>query len=252
MKKKIIKVKNLSKKYADLQAVDHISFEVHENEIFGILGPNGAGKTTTIEMMEGLRTIDSGDIKIYKIDIDRNPEKAKEILGIQLQDSEYFDYLNLCEILKLFGSFYSKSVDPKEILNKVQLSTKGKSFVKELSGGQKQRLSIALTLMNDPKILFLDEPTTGLDPQARRMMWELIEKLRHENRTIILTTHYMEEAELLCDRVAIMDEGKILEKDTPDNLINKLLKKGFKKDIQVKEANLEDVFIDLTGKQLRD
>lgn len=248
----IIKVKNLSKSYNGLKAVNNISLEVYENEIFGILGPNGAGKTTAIEMIEGLREIDSGDIMINGFDIDKNPNDAKEIIGIQLQESDYFDHLNLTEILELFGQFYSKEVDAKEILNKVQLSPKAKSMVKQLSGGQKQRLSIALALVNDPQILFLDEPTTGLDPQARRHMWEFIDKLEIEKHTIILTTHYMEEAETLCDRVAIMDEGKILVIDTPDNLINKLIAKGFKKEVKVKPANLEDVFIDLTGKKLRD
>lgn len=248
----IIQIKNLSKSYNGLKAVKSISFQVYENEIFGLLGPNGAGKTTAIEMMEGLREIDSGDIQIDDIDIDKNPTGAKEILGIQLQTSEYFDQLNLSEILELFGEFYNQKVDPKELLDKVELASKSKSLVKQLSGGQKQRLSIILTLVNDPKILFLDEPTTGLDPQARRLMWDFISNLKKEKRTIILTTHYMEEAEVLCDRVAIMDEGKILTIDTPDNLIQKLIDKGFKKDTKVKPANLEDVFLDLTGKKLRD
>lgn len=255
-RKEIIKVEKLAKSYNGLKAVKEVSFEVFENEIFGILGPNGAGKTTTIEMIEGLRQIDRGDIEIDGIDVDRNPSKAKELLGIQLQSSEYFDHLNLCEILKLFGSFYSRKVDPEDILEKVELSQKGKAMVDQLSGGQKQRLSIALALVNDPKILFLDEPTTGLDPQARRHMWGLIEKLREEGRTIILTTHYMEEAEVLCERVAIMDEGEILEIDTPDNLIKKLIKKGFKKREKPSDkhggVNLEDVFLDMTGKKLRD
>jgi ABC-2 type transport system ATP-binding protein len=250
--KLIIQVKNLSKKYKGLQAVDHISFDVYENEIFGILGPNGAGKTTTIEMIEGIRQIDTGDILIDNIDVDQNPDKAKEILGIQLQDSDYFEFLNLKEILELFGEFYKKDVNAEKILDKVELSQKAKSMVKELSGGQKQRLSIALALVNDPKILFLDEPTTGLDPAARHHMWTFIDNLKKEKKTMILTTHYMEEAEILCDRVAIMDEGKILTIDTPNNLINKLLRKGFKKDVEVKKANLEDVFLDLTGKKLRD
>lgn len=250
--KAIIEVKNLSKSYNGLKAVKNISFDVYENEIFGILGPNGAGKTTTIEMMEGLREIDSGDIMINNIDIDKNPDKAKEFLGIQLQSSEYFDYLNLSEILNLFGQFYNTSVDAKEILNKVQLAQKSNSMVQQLSGGQKQRLSIALALVNNPTIMFLDEPTTGLDPQARRLMWDFIDGLKKENKTMILTTHYMEEAEYLCDRVAIMDEGKMLTIDTPGNLIQKLLDKGFKKEVEVKQANLEDVFLDLTGKKLRD
>jgi ABC-2 type transport system ATP-binding protein len=250
--KPIIQVKNLSKRYNGLQAVDHISFDVYENEIFGILGPNGAGKSTTIEMVEGIREIDSGDIMIDSIDVDKNPDEAKEILGIQLQDSDYFDFLSVKEILELFGEFYNQKVDAKEILNKVELSQKSKSMVKQLSGGQKQRLAVALALVNDPRILFLDEPTTGLDPQARRHLWKFIKELKKEKKTMILTTHYMEEAETLCDRVAIMDEGKILTIDTPDNLINKLLKKGFKKKTKVKPANLEDVFLDLTGKKLRD
>jgi ABC-2 type transport system ATP-binding protein len=248
----IIKVKNLSKSYNGLKAVNNISFEVYENEIFGILGPNGAGKTTAIEMIEGLREIDKGDIRINGFDVDKEPTSAKEIIGIQLQESDYFDHLNLKEILELFGQFYSRKIDAMEILNKVELAQKAKSMVSQLSGGQKQRLSIALALTNDPMVLFLDEPTTGLDPQARRHMWGLIENLQKEDRTIILTTHYMEEAEILCNRVAIMDEGKILVIDTPDDLINKLLAKGFKKEVQVKPANLEDVFLDLTGKKLRD
>jgi ABC-2 type transport system ATP-binding protein len=248
----IIKVKNLSNSYNVLKAVNNISFEVYENEIFGILGPNGAGKTTAIEMIEGLREIDKGDIRINGFDVDKEPTSAKEIIGIQLQESDYFDHLNLKEILELFGQFYSRKIDAMEILNKVELAQKAKSMVSQLSGGQKQRLSIALALTNDPMVLFLDEPTTGLDPQARRHMWGLIENLQKEDRTIILTTHYMEEAEILCNRVAIMDEGKILVIDTPDDLINKLLAKGFKKEVQVKPANLEDVFLDLTGKKLRD
>jgi len=208
--KNIIQVKNLSKTYSNYKAVNNISFNVKKNEIFGILGPNGAGKTTTIEMIEGLREIDSGDVTINNIDIDKNPSKAKEFLGIQLQSSDYFDNLNLTEILELFGEFYNKKVDSQELLEKIQLSSKSKSLVRELSGGQQQRLSITLALVNDPKIMFLDEPTTGLDPQARRLMWNFINDLREEKRTIILTTHYMEEAEFLCDRVAIMDKGSVL------------------------------------------
>jgi ABC-2 type transport system ATP-binding protein len=248
----IIQVKNLSKSYNHIKAVNSVSFDVFENEIFAILGPNGAGKTTTLEMIEGLRTIDSGDIQIGNVDVDKNPDKAKSLIGIQLQDSEYFDHLNLKEILELFGVFYKKEIDAMKILTKVELAPKAKSLVRELSGGQKQRLSIALALVNDPKIIFLDEPTTGLDPAARRHMWNFIRQMKKEGRTIMLTTHYMEEAELLCDRVAIMNEGKILVINTPDNLISTLLSKGFKKEIKIKAANLEDVFIDLTGKHLRD
>jgi ABC-2 type transport system ATP-binding protein len=251
-KNSIIQVKNLSKSYGDFKAVKSVSFDVNKQEVFGILGPNGAGKTTTIEMMEGLRQIDAGDIKIDGIDVDRDPEKVKEILGIQLQSSEYFENLNLIEILGLFGEFYNSNIKPKDLLEKVELSSKAKSEVDELSGGQKQRLSVALALVNDPKILFLDEPSTGLDPQARRHMWRLIKSLQDEGRTIILTTHYMEEAEVLCDRVAIMDEGEVLVIDTPQTLIENLLKKGFKKKKKTNGANLEDVFLDLTGKKLRE
>ncbi len=251
-KNDIIDIKNLNKSYGKLHAVKSVSFSIKENEIFGILGPNGAGKTTTIEMIEGLRKIDTGNVRIDDIDVDENPDEAKELLGIQLQSSDYFDRLNLAEILRLFGSFYEKDVNANDLLEKVELESKSKAMVEELSGGQKQRLAIALALVNDPKILFLDEPTTGLDPQARRHMWNLIENIRKEDRTVVLTTHYMEEAEILCDRVAIMDEGKILTIDEPDNLIQKLLDKGFKKDVKVKQANLEDVFLDMTGKKLRD
>lgn len=249
---KMISVTNLSKSYDGLKAVNSISFSVEQNEVFGILGPNGAGKTTAIEMIEGLRTIDKGDIEINGIDVDQHPNAAKGIIGIQLQSSDYFDHLNLKEILDLFAVFYKSNVSADDLLAKVELTQKAKSMVDELSGGQKQRLSIALALVNDPKVIFLDEPTTGLDPQARRHMWDLVTLLKKEGRTIILTTHYMEEAEVLCDRVAIMDEGKILVIDTPENLINSLLQKGFKKDVEVKQANLEDVFLDLTGKKLRD
>ncbi|MDD3647728.1 MAG: ABC transporter ATP-binding protein [Candidatus Dojkabacteria bacterium] len=248
----IIKVNKLKKTYEGFQAVKGVSFEVYENEIFGILGPNGAGKTTTVEMMEGIRKIDSGDIEIDNIDIDEYPERAKRILGIQLQEADYFDHLNLRELIVLFAEFYDNKVDPDALLKRVELESKSKSMIKQLSGGQKQRLSILLTLVSNPKILFLDEPTTGLDPQARRLMWDFIRELRDEGKTIILTTHYMEEAELLCDRIAIMDNGKILKLDTPDKLIDDLLKKGFKKEMVQKAANLEDVFLDLTGKKLRD
>jgi ABC-2 type transport system ATP-binding protein len=251
--KQIIKVKNLTKKYDDLTAVDHINFEVKHKEIFGILGPNGAGKTTTLEMIEGIKEIGEGQAIIDGINVAKHPNKVKELIGIQLQSSSYFDNLNVKELLKLFGSFYHKDIDAEEIISKVQLEGKGKSEVDELSGGQKQRLSIASALVNNPKVLFLDEPTTGLDPQARRNLWTLIKNLRdNDSKTIVLTTHYMEEAEELCDRVAIMDEGKIIKMDTPENLINNLLDRGFKPHKQVMQATLEDVFLDLTGKELRE
>lgn len=249
----LIEVKNLRKRYGKFEAVKGVSFEVKKNEVFGILGPNGAGKTSTLEMMEGLRTIDDGTVRINGVNVNQTPTKAKEIIGIQLQESEYFDNLNLEEILELFGRFYNRSIEGEDLLEKVRLSHKRKSKVKELSGGQKQRLSIASALVNDPEVLFLDEPTTGLDPQARRHLWDLVNQIQtKDNKTIIITTHYMEEAEVLCNRVAIMDNGEIIAIGTPDALVKELLSRGFKKKVKQKLANLEDVFLDLTGKKLRD
>ncbi len=248
-----IKVKDLKKDYGELKAVKGISFEVFEDEVFGILGPNGAGKTTTLEMMEGLKEIDEGEINIAGLDIKKDREKIKEIIGVQLQSSAFFDHLSLSEIISLYGSFYGQKVDALKILDRVDLEDKKDAMVDNLSGGQKQRLSIAVALVNDPQVLFLDEPSTGLDPQARRNLWELINSLRaKDKKTIILTTHYMEEADFLCDRVAIMDMGQIVAIDKPSKLIDNLLKKGFKKKVEVKPATLEDVFIDLTGKTLRE
>ncbi len=250
--KTIVKVEELTKRYNAHPAVDHISFKVEKGEIFGILGPNGAGKTSTLEMIEALRTIDSGTIEVDGINVKKDPNAIKEIIGLQLQSSAFYDKISLDDLLKLFGSFYGLKVNTKDLLGKVELSEKHSSYVEHLSGGQKQRFSIATALVNNPKVLFLDEPTTGLDPQARRHVWELIQKIRDHGVTIVLTTHYMEEAELLCDRVAIMDGGKIIAIDSPDNMVKKLLKSGFKKKVEVKQANLEDVFIDLTGKALRE
>lgn len=253
IQKTVIRVEKLRKSYGKLIAVDHIDFKVYENEIFGILGPNGAGKTTTLEMIEGLKKIDEGLAKIDGINVAKHPNKVKKIIGIQLQSSSYFDNLNISELLVLFGKFYGREINPDEIIQKVHLEGKEKSMVKELSGGQKQRLSIASALVNNPKVLFLDEPTTGLDPQARRNLWELIQELKEEDKkTIVLTTHYMEEAEELCDRVAIMDEAKIIAINTPEQLIKNLLKKGFKAKKKRFDASLDDVFLDLTGKELRE
>lgn len=249
---KIIEVKNLTKRYGRQAVVKGINFEVERGEIFGILGPNGAGKTTTLEMIEALRPIDKGEAIIDDIDVSKNPKKVKEIIGIQLQATAFYDKLTLVEQLKMFASLYGVKVDTHALLEKVQLSDKAKSYVEQLSGGQKQRFAIASTLVNQPKVLFLDEPTTGLDPQARRNLWDLIKDIRDEGITIVLTTHYMDEAELLCDRLAIMDEGKIITIDTPKNLIKQLLGRGFKKKQVVEQANLEDVFIDLTGKAIRE
>lgn len=248
----MISVKNLSKKFKDFTAVDNISFEVKRGEIFGVLGPNGAGKTTTLEMIEGLQPITSGEIVLNDINVKLNPKKVKQIIGIQLQSSSFYDKLSLKELLQLFGKLYGRKVDAMDLLSKVKLTDKSKSVFKSLSGGQKQRFSIASALVNDPVVLFLDEPTTGLDPQARRNLWELIQEINKEGKTIVLTTHYMDEAELLCGRIAIMDKGHIVALDTPENLINNLLNKGFHKDKKEKLANLEDVFIDLTGNNIRD
>ncbi|QQS21950.1 ABC transporter ATP-binding protein [Candidatus Saccharibacteria bacterium] len=248
----IINVKNLTKCYDDKPVVDGISFEVKKGEIFGILGPNGAGKTTTLEMMEALRPIDQGSVTIAGIDVASRPAEIKEIVGIQLQSTSFLDKLTLREQLRMFDSLYGTEANPDELLADVQLSDKAKSYVEQLSGGQQQRFSIAAALINQPKVLFLDEPTTGLDPQARRNLWELIQGIKKRGITVVLTTHYMEEAELLCDRLAIMDEGKIITIDTPKNLIKQLLRRGFTKPQTVQQANLEDVFIDLTGRAIRD
>ena len=208
--REIIRGEKLLKKYDNFIAVNGIDFSVNEGEIFGLLGPNGAGKTTTVEILEGIRTQTSGEAIINGINVSKDTKKVKEIIGVQLQQAAFFDKLTLVEIIEMFGVFYSVKIDAKSILEKVELQDKFESFYKPLSGGQKQRLSIAVALINDPKVLFLDEPTTGLDPQARRNMWKLIKNIRSEGKTILLTTHYMEEAEELCDRVAIIDTGIII------------------------------------------
>lgn len=250
--KPIITVDGLTKAYAGTTVVDGISFTVKAGEIFGLLGPNGAGKTTTLEMLEALRPIDAGRATIDGIDVAKQPKQIKQIIGIQLQSTTFYDKLTLREQLRMFASLYGRRVDTDALLAKVQLSAKAGSYVEQLSGGQKQRFAIAATLVNHPKVLFLDEPTTGLDPQARRNLWELIKTIRDEGITIVLTTHYMDEAELLCDRLAIMDAGKIITIDTPQHLIEQLLARGFTKQQTVEPANLEDVFIDLTGKAIRE
>ncbi len=247
-----IAVDGLRKRYDKLVAVDGISFRVKEREIFGLLGPNGAGKTTTVEILEGLRNADEGQVLVAGIDVRKDREKVKSLIGVQLQSSAFFDGLSLLELLDMFAALYHRSVDAAAILKKVDLGEKARSPVNKLSGGQKQRFSIATALVNEPQILFLDEPTTGLDPQARRNLWELAESIRAEGRTIVLTTHYMDEAETLCDRVAIMDHGKILAMDPPDALIQRLLDKGFQGERHERSANLEDVFLDMTGHGLRE
>ncbi len=305
----VIQVEHLTKKFRDLIAVKDISFEVAPGEIFGMLGPNGAGKTTTLEIIEGLQEPTSGRTSVLGLDSHEESKKVKQKIGVQLQASAYFDYLTLREILKLFASFYHHPVQADELLATVGLLDKKHALVKHLSGGQKQRFSIVASLVNDPEVVFLDEPTTGLDPQARRHLWDYIRTINQRGKTIVLTTHYMEEAQLLCDRVAIIDLGVIVALDTPSNLIHQLkssyriniatderlpletfqeiegvlrvqelsdhapkyqlrtkrasdslpaLLKAIERekipltDIEVLPANLEDVFLELTGKELRD
>ena len=247
----IITVDNLRKSYGEFEAVKGISFQVKQGEIFGLLGPNGAGKSTTLEIMETLRSKTSGQVTIGGFDLDKDQDEIKKIIGVQLQTSGFYPALKLFELIELFAGLYNKQIDPMALLKKVNLEDKAKSIYKSLSGGQKQRFSIATTLINDPQIVFLDEPTTGLDPQARRNLWDLILDIRAQGTTVIITTHYMDEAEVLCDRVAIMDTGLIVSLDQPGKLIDELLASGFEKQKETKGANLEDVFIQLTGHALR-
>ena len=248
----VIVAKNLRKKYDDITAVNGISFEVKRGEVFGMLGPNGAGKTTTIEILEGMRDADSGEAIINGINVKEDANAVKAVIGVQLQQNAFFDNLKLAEIVDLYARLYLAKVDPVEILSRVGLDHRKNSKYAELSGGQKQRLSIAVALVNDPVVLFLDEPTTGLDPQARRQLWALVKKIQADGSTIMLTTHYMEEAEELCDRIAVVEHGDIIALDTPDALIDQLLETGFKPEKRVREATLDDVFLNLTGRDLRD
>lgn len=250
--KEIVVVKDLVKTYDDKNVVDGISFSVKKGEIFGILGPNGAGKTTTLEMIETLRPIDGGSVTVDGVNVAEDPQRIKYLIGVQPQSPAFQDKTRLTEVIEMFAAAYGEKVDPMAFLRDVELEEKAKSYVEHLSGGQKQRLSITTALVHGPKVFFLDEPTTGLDPQARRNLWDLIEKVRQRGISVIMTTHYMDEAEILCDRIAVMDNGKIVAIDTPKNLIKQLLGRGFKKEQHVEQANLEDVFIDLTGKELRD
>jgi ABC-2 type transport system ATP-binding protein len=302
----IIDIKHLTKKYGSFSAVDDVSFSVEKGETFGILGPNGAGKTTTLEIIEGLRKPTSGTVTLDGKDVEKETHAVKAVIGVQLQASTFFEGLNLVELIETFAALYDRKVNPMELLQEVQLAEKAKSQVKELSGGQKQRLSIAIGLVNDPKVLFLDEPTTGLDPQARRNLWDLVMEIKKKGKTVVLTTHYMDEAEVLCDRIAVMDHAKIIALDTTEKLLtstgvlpriqfesptqisDEQLKKlsgvenverknmtyflttsnsqktldelfalGAKGEIKineltVKRATLEDVFLKLTGRGLRD
>ncbi len=251
-KQEIIVVKDLVKHYKEIEAVNGISFSVFEGEIFGLLGPNGAGKTTTLEIIETLRVKTSGSVSVDGFSLDKDPNSIKQIIGVQLQAANYYPNLMLNELLDLFAGLYNTTIDNYEMLALVGLETRSKSKYKELSGGQKQRFSIATTLINKPKIVFLDEPTTGLDPQARRNLWDLIKEIRSKGTTVVITTHYMDEAEILCDRVAIIEKGKIISLDSPEKLIDKLLASGFERKKEVKSANLEDVFLSLTGYEWRD
>lgn len=217
----IIEIKNLTKKYGALVAVNNISFEVYKGEVFGLLGENGAGKTTTLEMIEGLRKPTGGEIKVLGYNVKNDLSAIKEKIGVQLQSSAYYDDLKLKEILELFANFYQKHVKIDQLFKMVGLESKKNQYIRNLSGGQKQRFSIIASLINDPEIVFLDEPTTGLDPIGRRNTWEIISAIKKQGKTLILTTHYMEEAEILCDRIAIMDKGKIIALDKPHRLIEK-------------------------------
>jgi ABC-2 type transport system ATP-binding protein len=250
MKNVMISVKDLVKHYGTFEAVRGISFDVFEGEIFGLPGPNGAGKSTTLEIIETLRRKTSGKVMADGFDLDKAPDAIKRIIGVQLQSSGFYPNLNLMELIRLFSGLYNRSVNAMELLERVNLQDQAKAKVKELSGGQKQRFSAAATLINKPKIIFLDEPTTGLDPQARRNLWDLILNIRKKGTTVIITTHYMDEAEVLCDRVAIIHARKIVALASPDRLIDDLMAKGFERKKEMKAANLEDVFIAMTGHSL--
>ncbi len=302
----VISVSQLHKSYGAVRAVNGVSFEVHKGEVFGMLGPNGAGKTTTVEIIEGLRFSDSGSVTVLGMDVSKDVRSVKQRIGVQPQSPALFPTLNVREIVMFFSDLYSKSIPASEAIALVALEESSKVLVKNLSGGQQQRLSVALAFINDPDIIFLDEPTTGLDPQARRTLWEVIEKFRNAGKTIFLTTHYMEEAERLCDRVAIMDHGEIIALGTPRQMIDEHFKESaiqFRMerypspealmalpgvtstaeegeeiiiytnnipaaisallnlasasqteihDMSIRQATLEDVFLKLTGKRIRD
>jgi len=252
MVENIVQANKLIKIYGKVKAVNGVSLNIIKGEVFGILGPNGAGKTTTLEMIEGIRPIDSGTVAVAGYDVKKQTNKVRGVIGVQPQAPAFQDKTTAQEVLELFAAAYGKKIDSLGLLAKVALTDKADTYTERLSGGQLQRLSIAAALVHQPQVLFMDEPTTGLDPQARRNIWSLVKSIQKQGITVVLTTHYMEEAEKLCDRVAIMDKGQIVTIDTPNNLIDALIKRGFKKKKQVAQASLEDVFIDLTGKELRD
>ncbi|MBA3944154.1 MAG: ABC transporter ATP-binding protein [Herpetosiphonaceae bacterium] len=248
----IIYVHDLHTSYGAVEAVKGVSFEVLKGEVFGLLGPNGAGKTTILETIEGLRPLQRGSVLVNGIDVAADPVRVHRLIGVQLQHVAFFDRLTLEELLHLFGELYGTRTDPTTLLTQVGLLKQRKMYVKNLSGGQRQRFSIAAALVNDPVVVFLDEPTSGLDPQARHSVWELVRAAKRRGQAVVLTTHYIEEAEALCDRVAIIDEGRIVALDTPAVLIHRLLETGFKREVEIAPATLEDVFLHLTGRTLRE
>jgi ABC-2 type transport system ATP-binding protein len=250
MREPVIVVKNLVKRYDDLVAVDDVSFEVRDGEVFGLLGPNGAGKTTTLEIIETLKPATSGTVIVDGFDVRTQPDEVKPRIGIQLQAAGYYPYLTLTEILGMFGVMYGLPVDAGALLAKMDLTEKRRARFDTLSGGQKQRFSIATTLVNKPRVVFLDEPTTGLDPQARVSLWDVVRELKAEGTTVVITTHYMDEAEKLCDRLAIMDRGKIIAEGSPARLVNELVATGFESKREVQRATLDDVFLHLTGRTI--
>jgi ABC-2 type transport system ATP-binding protein len=301
-----IRVRGLTKRYGDVQAVAGVDFDVAPGEIFGLLGPNGAGKTTTVEILEGLRAPDNGEVTVLGIDVAHGADQLKPRIGVSLQTAALYPKLTVTEVLDLFWSFYTRARPTAELIDALDLGERRNAQTRVLSGGQRQRLGVALALINDPELVFLDEPTTGLDPAARRSLWDLVLGLKAQGRTILLTTHYMEEAEVLCDRLAIMDHGRILEMGTVDELISKRFREravrfdpmeelsttelealpavvSVKEDgrevliytrdvgatigallalterrglepqnLAIRRATLEDVFLDLTGRALRD
>jgi ABC-2 type transport system ATP-binding protein len=302
----VIRVRGLTKRYGDVEAVAGIDFDVAPGEIFGLLGPNGAGKTTTVEILEGLRSPDGGEVSVLGVDVTRNADALKPRIGVSLQTAALYPKLTVTEVIDLFRSFYARARPTRELIDALELGERQHAQTRELSGGQRQRLTVALALVNDPELVFLDEPTTGLDPAARRSLWDLIGELRASGRSVLLTTHYMEEAELLCDRLAIMDHGRILEMGTVGELISKRFQERAVRfdpipgvtaanlealpavvnikaderevlvytrdvgatigalldladsrgvephDLAIRRATLEDVFLDLTGRALRD
>ncbi len=248
----IVSVRDLRKRYGQIEALRGVNFDIAPGEIFGLLGPNGAGKTTTVEILEGLRRADGGTARVAGVDVTRDPARVKERIGVQLQQSAFPNHLTVKEIVDLFAIFYERTADAMALLRSVGLDDRAGQRNEKLSGGQRQRLSIAVALVNEPQVIFLDEPTTGLDPQARRNLWELVRGIRRRGTTVFLTTHYMDEAEVLCDRVAIMDQGQILQMAPPRELIERLLGRGFRKPVLQQQANLEDVFLDVTGHELRE